>query len=373
VTCERGAEGALRKELVRLRIRKPTGARGGVSFFGTAAQGAAVCMYSRTAMRVLLQLTEATVEDADALYDCVRTLAWPEHLSPATSFAVRAQAHGSEKLNHGGFVALKTKDAIVDLMRERFQSRPSVDSRDPDVTVAVHVNGTRVRVFLDLAGTPLHRRGYRVEMTDAPLKETLGAAVLALAHVDPEKPFVDPMGGSGTLAIEHALAARDIAPGLKRRFGCERWPTQSWRDEMQKLRQEAKERIRPRALAPIHLADIDPSAVAAAQSNARAAGVIDDITFASKPLSAQQPPGSEAGNLCTNPPYGQRVQRPSGPGGTPFARELARVASLFWGWRICVIAPNQGLQQALGKRPDFTHRLENGGVPVRLERYSLTA
>src|SRR5262249_38457994 len=128
-------------------------------------------------------------------------------------------------ITHSGFAALKVKDAIVDALRDAVGARPDVDTKSPDVGVVLHLAAGRAGLFLDLAGEALHRRGYRVAMVEAPLKETLAAAVLALGGAPLDLPFLDPMAGSGTLAIEQALAARGIAPGLRRRFGFERWPT----------------------------------------------------------------------------------------------------------------------------------------------------
>ena len=131
----------------------------------------------------------------------------------------------TKELTHSGYVALKVKDAVADALRDAFGERPNVDPKSPDVGIVLHLAAGKAGIFLDLAGESLHRRGYRVAMVDAPLKEALAAAVLILGGAHADQPFIDPMCGSGTLAIEHALAMRGIAPGLRRRFGFERWPT----------------------------------------------------------------------------------------------------------------------------------------------------
>jgi 23S rRNA G2445 N2-methylase RlmL len=225
VTCPRGTEGALRRELVGLRIGSPKGDHGGVWFDGPLWMAMGVCLRARTAVRVLMRLAEFDVSDAQSLYDGARAVDWSAWLTAASTLAVDASARDNPALTHSGFAALKVKDAVVDSLRDALGARPDVDPKRPDVAIVLHVAGQRGALFLDLAGEPLHRRGYRVAMTDAPLKETLAAAVLALGRVAQDQPFIDPMAGGGTLAIEHALAARGIAPGLRRTFGFERWPT----------------------------------------------------------------------------------------------------------------------------------------------------
>ena len=198
---------------------------GGVWFEGPLEMGFAVCLHARVAMRVLLELARFPAADADELYAGARAVDWSPWLTARTTLAVSADVSDNPALHHSGFAALKVKDAVVDAPPRRArrapQRRPARPRRRHPAARARRGEGACSWIW---PGEPLHRRGYRVAMTDAPLKETLAAAVLALGRVDPELPFVDPMCGSGTLAIEQALAARRIAPGLRRRFGFQRWP-----------------------------------------------------------------------------------------------------------------------------------------------------
>lgn len=369
VTCEPGAEGALRRELVELRIRAPKGARAGVSFRGTFEEGIRVCLHARTAMRVLLQVAAFEAPTAEALYEGARDVAWHEHLDTRHTFAVKAQVSGSQTLVNSQFAGLKLKDAIVDALRDHGGERPNVDPRDPDVQIALHIAGTQARVFLDLAGDPLHRRGYRVAMTEAPLKETLAASMLALGNVESEEPFLDPMAGSGTLAIEHALRARKIAPGLARRFGFERWPSQTHAETFSQLREEARAAALPAAPAPIWARDAAPDAIAALEKNAAAAGVRADIQPAVASLSQLTAPGPR-GTLVTNPPYGERLER-SARQTRDISRELAVAFHRLWGWNAVVLCPDPSFVQALALQPEFSHRLWNGSIEVRLMRFAL--
>ena len=158
------------------------------------------------------------------LYEGVRTVPWSRYLTPDMTLAVDCNLRESA-MTHSGFVALKTKDAIVDEIRDRCGSRPNVNTRDPDLRVNIHLVKNRCTVSLDTSGTPLDRRGYRLERTEAPLRETLAAALLALSGWDGGVPLADPMCGSGTILIEAALKAGRRAPGLFRKgFGFQRWP-----------------------------------------------------------------------------------------------------------------------------------------------------
>jgi 23S rRNA G2445 N2-methylase RlmL len=371
VTCAKGTEGALRRELVALRIHGPSGATGGVSFAGTLMDGMKVCLHSRVAMRVLLAVGAFEALDADALYAGTRQVDWTDFVGRGMTIAVTATTQDNPNLRHSGFSALKVKDAMVDMLRDRSGRRPDVNPRDPDVSVVLHVRGSEARLFVDLAGEPLHRRGYRVAMVEAPLKESLGAAMLSLGGVAHDKPFLDPMAGSGTLAIEHAMAAREIAPGLRRRFGFERWATSDQRKIWETLQKGARERIRPTAPCPIHARDIDRGAIVAARKNAEAAGVLSDITFEVADVASLAAP-APVGTLCTNPPYGERLEAPAS--GSDVERLYATMARSFdrvAGWRAVCLSGNPAFAKILKRRPTISHRLFNGPIETRLLVFEL--
>jgi putative N6-adenine-specific DNA methylase len=401
-TCAKGTEGALRRELAPLRLRAVRGDRGGVSFEGDLEAGMKVCLHSRVAMRVLLQLASFPAPDAAALYEGARSVEWSEWLTARTTLAVEATIRDSA-LTHSGFVALKVKDAVVDVLRDRLGARPDVDAKDPDVRIVLHLSRDQADLALDLAGEPLHRRGYRAGMTPAPLKETLAAAVLALGGVDPERPFVDPMCGSGTLAIEQALRARRLAPGLARPFGFQRWP--AYRGQHQsswdRMKEEARRAALPSAPAPIVARDLFPKALDAARRNAAAAGVAGDITFEKGDVRKLEPePGVVSGTVCMNPPYGERLMGPrqredrgrdqdtrrrgkerSGERVDATSahvsqlklqglyRGMAEALSRFHGWNLVFLSGSPLLEQAMGRKPEVTHRLWNGPIEARLLKY----
>src|SRR6266568_1930697 len=306
-TCAKGTEGALRRELVALKLRHVKGDRGGVTFDGELAAGMRACLHSRVAMRVLLELSRFPAADNAQLYDGVRALDWSAWLTARTTLAVEATVRDSA-ITHSGFAALKVKDAVVDALRDRLGARPDVDPKDPDVSIVLHLAGDQATLSLDLAGEPLHKRGYRAGMTPAPLKETLAAAMLALGGVERERPFIDPMCGSGTLAIEQALAARGLAPGLSRPFGFQRWP--AYRGQLQSLwdrmKEEARHSALPRAPAPIVARDLFTKALDAARRNAAAAGVLEDIRFEKGDVRTSPAGGSRDGEGDRPPPANAR-------------------------------------------------------------------
>jgi 23S rRNA G2445 N2-methylase RlmL len=354
---------------VALRIRAPRGETGGVSFEGSFEDALKVCLWSRVAMRVLLAVAAFPATNADALYRGARGVRWTEHLDERTTFAVSASVQDNPSLRHSGFVALKVKDAVADALRDELGARPDVSVDDPDVSLFLHLRGAEARLFLDLAGEPLHRRGYRVAMTEAPLKETLAAAVLALGRVDMNLPFIDPMTGSGTLAIEHAMAARKLAPGLRRRFGFERWPMfKRGADRIwESLKKTARAGALAHAPAPILARDLSPDAVTAARRNAQEAGVAGDITFEVGDVTDLRP-REPAGTICLNPPYGERL--------TPASidelyRQTARTLRGLHGWAAVVLAGNPLFVRAMGGKPELSHKLWNGPIETRLLRYRL--
>jgi putative N6-adenine-specific DNA methylase len=381
-TCAKGTEGALRRELVALRLARVRGDRGGVAFEGPLEAGMRACLHARTAMRVLLELARFGAPSVEGLYEGARAVPWEEWLTPRTTLAVEASV-SSSAITHSGYAALKVKDAVVDRLRDRLGSRPDVDPKDPDFRIVLHLARGEATLSLDLAGEPLHRRGHRAATTVAPLKETLAAAILHRGGVDPELPFVDPMAGSGTLAVEHALRARRIAPGISRAFGFQRWPVYRGgpQSAWDRMRVEARAAVLPRAPAPILARDLHPKAIAALRRNVVAAGVAEDVAIEegdARELSPRWPRGT----IVSNPPYGERL----GGGDTGatggkarvqerklsgFYRGLAEMLQRHGGWTAILLSGNPALPRAVPLEPEIDHRLWNGPLEVHLLRWRI--
>jgi putative N6-adenine-specific DNA methylase len=384
-TCAKGTEGALRRELVALKLPRVRGDRGGVSFEGDLEAGMRACLHLRTAMRVLVELGRFPAPSEAALYEGAKAIAWEDWLTTKTTLAVEASV-SSSAITHSGYAALKVKDAVVDRLREKLGARPDVDPKDPDFGIVLHPDFGIVlhlargeaTISLDLAGEPLHKRGLRLATTVAPLKETLAAAILALGGADPELPFVDPMAGSGTLAIEHALRARRIAPGLRRAFGFQRWPRYRGgpQSAWDRMKEAARAEILPRAPAPIVARDLHPKALAALRQNVGAAGLAADVVV-EEGDARDLAPAFPRGMIFSNPPYGERLMA-GGEGARErtqerkiagFYRGLAEMMQRHSGWTVVLLSGNPALSHAVRLRPEIDHKLWNGPLEVRLLRW----
>jgi 23S rRNA G2445 N2-methylase RlmL len=357
-TAAKGAEGALRDELRELRLPKVRAARGGVHFGGELEHAMRACLRSRIASRVLWRVAEFGAPDPDALYDGARAVDWARWLDARRTLAVSATVKNGQ-LRHSGYVAQRIKDGVVDLLRDRDGRRPDVDTRDPDVHIVAHIDRDQAQVFVDLAGAPLSRRGYRTEAGEAPLRENLAAAIVRLAGYEPGRPLLDPMCGSGTLPIEAAMWAQALPPGARRRFGFERWrcfddaALAAWELELQR----AKDFARP-VSSRIEGSDRDPRVLDVARANARRAGV--SVAFRRAALDALEVP--EPGTLVViNPPYGVRLAREE-----RWVSDLGRALERMCDCTVVAITPDRTLPRELGCRPHREHTLFNGNLECRL-------
>ncbi len=367
-TCARGLEEVLRDELVALGHAEAETGRGVVRFAGRFAAVTRANLWLRTAMRVVWQLVEGPADDRQTLYGLAASLAWEDLLRHGQTIAVETVGR-APAFRSTAFASLTVKDAIVDRLRERWGIRPDVNRHEPDIRIHVHLDDGRAAIGLDASGEPLSHRGYRPRGGPAPLSESLAAALLLLAGYNGSQPLWDPFCGTGTIAIEAALLATGRAPGLERRFACERWVGFDAR-LLDELRAEAGARVRP-AAARIVASDHDPRAVAAARRNARAAGVHAIVEVERRDARALALP--EAGWLVvSNPPYGVRV------GGTDelaalyrgFGDALKRACAGSTAW---LLVGNPALVKEVGLRPGRRVVLFNGPIECRLLRYDLFA
>jgi putative N6-adenine-specific DNA methylase len=337
-----------------------------VHFEGHLADAARVCLWSRVAARVLLEVATFEAPDGAALYEGVRAVDWTEWMTPRTTLAVRATCRSGE-LTHSQFIAQKTKDAIVDVLRDRAGARPSVDREDPDVGVAVHIVRDHATVYLDAGGASLHQRGWRARSGAAPLRENLAAAVVRLSGWDRQHPFLDPMCGSGTIAIEAAAWARRIAPGLARpRFGFERWAghDETARAGIEGLRQEAREACLAATQVPaIRASDEDPGALERTRENARDAGV--DLVVERRDVRSVAPL-TPPGTVVTNPPYGERLA-----GDQELYAAMARSFRALHGHTVALLAGAPAIAHAMGREADRWWILFNGAIECRLLVYAI--
>jgi putative N6-adenine-specific DNA methylase len=299
-------------------------------------------------------------------------VAWRDALGAGPVLTVRARSRGS-RLSALPSIQAVAQRAIVDSVlgrRSRSSSAGPLAETGPRATVEVALRGDRCRVLLDTSGQGLHRRGYRVEGGEAPLRETLAAALVLLSRWRPGEPFADPMCGSGTIAIEAAMFARAIPPGLQRSFAAEQFPLfpgAGWRDAREQAAAAAAAGKTQRdASHSIAASDRDARAVAAARRNARRAGVLDAIRFQRAALEDFSPP-EPRGCLVCNPPYGERL----GAEGQAEAvvRELGQLYRRLGGWSLFVLSPHPRFQQLFGVRAARNRKLYNGNIRCWLYQY----
>lgn len=357
-TAIRGTEGLLRDELRELRVRGVRADRGGVHFEGELDSGFSVCLWSRISVRVLLHIAQFEVASQDDFYEAMRGVEIDPFLDASRTLVVRATCR-SGLFTNTQYLSQLTKDAIVDRLRDRSGARPNVDREDPDVMFSVRVVGSTVDVYVDLSGDALHRRGYRTDGGPAPLKENLAAAMIRYSGWDRTSPFIDPMCGSGTIAIEAWDLSRNKAPGLSRdRFGFERWACYSAEDQrrftMQK--REAKDAI-AHADVRIVAADVDVEAVERTRKAARAAGA--KILIEHADLLQRAVPGTEV--AVTNPPWDERLET-----NATELRSIGRALRNFERGSLTLLCGNPALEQSLRLRPKKWVMVQNGPIDCKL-------
>lgn len=378
-TCPKGMEYLLRDELIAQGASAVREALAGVHFEGSLETAYRACLWSRLASRVLLPLAEFDAADGDALYAGVQAIDWSAHLAAHATLAVDAHTAQS-KLTHSQFIAQRVKDAVVDQFRQQGGTRPGVDTDEPDLRLNLHLKRDRATLSLDLAGSPLHRRGWRELQGEAPLKENLAAAILLRARW-PEVyakggALVDPMCGSGTLLIEAALMAADVAPGWCRDYygflGWQQHDLALWRGLLDEARTRAEAGLK--TLRPCFFgSDLDPRMVQTAKRNAQEAGVAGFITLEKRDVAhLAPPPGIERGLVVTNPPYGERLgERAAMPA---LYRTLGeRLRTQFPGWRAAVLVGDAELGRALGLAAEKKYALYNGALETPLYTFEIRA
>lgn len=376
-TCPKGVEPLLATELATFGAAEVKERKGGVSFSGDQLVAYRSCLWSRLAIRVLMPLTTFPLPDADALYAGAKTIDWPELFDLSSTFAIEV-AGNSPNVAHTNYAGLKVKDAIADAFREKHGERPNVDPDSPNIRVHLHMDKLNATLSLDLAGDSLHRRGYRSRSVEAPLKENLAAAILIRAGwpalMVENAPLLDPMCGSGTLVIEAAMMAADIAPGIERlRWGFEHWlehKPKVWND----LLAEARAR-RAKGLAkklPMMMGqDLDASTVKSARLNAERAGLAKHLQWQVMDASEMRPIGDKPGLVVVNPPYGERLGAEA---------EIIKLYSLFGialkmrfsGWKAAVFTGRADLGPRIGLRTSSIYALFNGALPCKLLNFDMS-
>jgi putative N6-adenine-specific DNA methylase len=377
--------------------------RGGLVLQGSWRDALQLNLHSRLAQRVLVQLAHTGCRTEDDVYAAASAVAWELWFTPRQSFKIEVTAQHSP-LKSLNFAALKVKDAVADRFRAKQGVRPSVETTWPEVRIYVHFTREHLTLYIDTTGEPLFKRGWRTDKGDAPLKETLAAAMIAASGWDAQTPLYDPCCGSGTIAIEAAQIACGIAPGSQRRFAFEKLlPFQShvW----QGLLGEARARIHA-PTAPVFGSDVAHRMVDFAERNAQRAGVAHAVQLRGGDALQRMPPSDAAGVMLLNPPYGERIatagvagrgregfvsghlsaQRsgrdampahgstPSGDDGSDFFMRLsAHWKQHFSGWSAWMLTPDMKLPSKMRFKESRRVPMWNGPIECRLFRFDLIA
>ena len=360
-----GLEEVLAEELRGLGAINVEPGKRMVSFEGDLEMLYKANMCCRTALRILKPIYKFIASDTDTLYAMVKEYDWSTVLSPDKTFAIDTVAY-SDEFTNSRFVTYRVKDAIADWFTDRLGAgkRPGVRLQDADVMINVHIAGDRVTLSLDSSGESLHKRGWRVAQTEAPINEVLAAGIILMSGWRGDKPLVDPMCGSGTFLVEAAMIAANIAPGIYRHgFAFESWPDFD-RDLLDRLyNDDSQERV-PEF--PIIGADMSAKAIDIATRNVKNAGLSKYITLETKPLS-QWTEAPADGVIVTNPPYGERISADDMEG----LYELIgnKLKTVFTGYHAWIIGYRMEHFNAIHLSPSAKIPLLNGSLECELREY----
>ena len=368
-TCPRGLELLLVEELRQLNAEKVHAVGGGVQFSGEFSLCFRVNLESRIASRILWQVATERYRNEEDIYRTAYALPWTDWFDPARTIRVDISATKSP-LTSLNFVTLKIKDAVCDKIRQLSGRRPSVDTRQPGIPIQGHLTDREFTLYLDTTGEPLFKRGKRIAAGEAPLRENLAAGILRLAGWEPGTPLLDPMCGSGTILLEAALMALDIAPGLGRHFAFERYKNfdgRRWRE----LLQRSQARQKPKMPLAIHGSDLSAGALKAARANFAACGLEKLASLRHANVLEISAPAKE-GIIVTNPPYGVRLGE---------QQELAEfypklgdaLKKNFTGWRAYILSTDMRLPKLIRLAASKRTPLFNGALECRLFEYKMVA
>ena len=377
----KGLEEVLAQELIALGANDVQLERRAVRFSGDKAMLYKANLCLRTASRVLVPIatgrlktdkSKRPIKPEDWLYEVAKGIDWSQWMTAETSFAIDATVY-SETFRNSRFVTYRVKDAIADYWMEKANQRPNVKVTDPDLFVNVHIANETMTISLDSSGESLHKRGYRVANTEAPINEALAAGMLLMAGWKGQCDFYDPMCGSGTLPIEAALIARNIAPGVFRKsFAFEKWQdfdAELWSDIYNDDSQECEFQHK------IYGSDASFYAIQQAEKNVKSAGVQRDVQLRQIRLEELKPATEDttAGKLMMmNPPYGERLA--SNKDMEVLYGKIGTALKHNWpGATAWIISSNEAAMKCIGLKPSKKYRLLNGELDCQFNRYDLFA
>lgn len=360
-----GLEEVLAKELQELGAEQVEVITRGVRFYGDQELMYKANFKCRTALRILKPFYKFEAGDTDEVYNIVKSFDWTQYLDAKKTFAIDAVVF-SDTFKHSKFLAYKVKDAIADFFMEKYGERPSVRITNPDIQLNIHVYQECCTLSLDSSGESLHMRGYKVEQTEAPINEVLAAGMLKLAGWDGQTDFMDPMCGSGTIAIEAALMALNIAPGIYRKgFAFEKWPDFN-KEILEALYEDESEEREFNHM--IYASDISSAALRIAEVNVKSAGMSKYITLTHQPFQGVKRPENET-MIMFNPPYGERLKVDSLM--SLYEEIGAKLKADFTDMSAWIITVPCEATDHIGLRPSIKHHLLNGSIECEFRKYDM--
>lgn len=362
-----GLEDVLAEELINLGADQVQIGRRAVSFSGDLGFMYKANLHCRTALRILKPIYTFRADSTDAVYDQVKKFEWSKHIDVNQTFSIDAVVY-SDNFKHSKFLTYRVKDAIVDYFTEKSEKRPSVRLTNPDIYINVHVAQDRCTISLDSSGESLHKRGYRLDQTEAPLSEVLAAGMILKTGWRGETNLIDPMCGSGTLLIEAAMIALNIPPGIHRKeFAFEKWSDfdEELFDEI--YNDDSREKVFE---FKIYGSDISPKAIQISEANIKRAGVSKYIEL--KTVGLQQISDiPENGILITNPPYGERISTSDLLGLYQMIGE--RLKHAFTGYKAWILSYREECFEKIGLKPLRRFPLMNGSLECEFRCYEIFA
>jgi len=355
-TCPMGLEAVVAREIKELGYEDMHVENGRVTFKGDELAICRANLWLRTADRVLVKMGEFKALTFDELFEGTKALPWPDWIPEAGEFPVEGRSHKSQLSSVPACQGI-VKKAVVEKMKQRYK-RDWFPENGGRYVIEVSLLNDWVLLTLDTTGAGLHKRGYRKLITEAPLKETMAAALILLSRWRPERPLYDPFCGSGTIPVEAAMIGWNIAPGLRRHFSAEHWPLvpeELW----EQAREEAFDAVKDDFPLQIAGSDIDPQAIEVAEAAAKSAGLARELKFSALPVAKVKLAG-ESGVLITNPPYGERLGDKDEA--TAALRDLGAMLLSHDAWSVFVLTPSKQLEHYLGRPANKKRKLYNGRI-----------
>ncbi len=362
-TAPMGLEAIVAREIRELGYTDVQIENGRVLFKGDALAICRTNLWLRTADRILIKMEEFEARTFDELFDGTFAVDWSSWIPQNAAFPVNGKSFQSDLTSVPACQKI-VKKAIVEKLKQIHRTDWFIET-GPTYLIEVSLHQNIATLTLDTTGPSLHKRGYRKLITEAPLKETMAAAMVYLSRWRAGRPLYDPFCGSGTIAIEAAMIGWQIAPGLRRKFACDEWPVIP-QDLWHKAREEAYDAMQDHLPLEIIGSDIDPRAIEVAEAAARSAGLGKQIVFQQTPVTKAQPRG-DYGVLITNPPYGERLGDQQDA--DIALRELSLLIRQMPSWSTFVLTPNRNFETYVGRPADKRRKLFNGRIECQLLQY----